>query len=118
MGIFKNIGNKIKSGFNKFGNKLSSGITKGKQFWNKHGDTIASIVNGALRAAALVNPKVAVASKVINTIANSSGWNKISKLTNNNVEYNKPNLTTAQEQATTKIKKIKTPYKSSQFMRI
>ena len=53
MGIFKNIGNKIKSGFNKFGNKLSSGITKGKQFWNKHGDTIASIGNGALRAAAL-----------------------------------------------------------------
>ena len=117
MGIFKNIGSKIKSGFNKFGNKLSSGITKGKQFWNKHGDTIASIGNGALRAAALVNPKVAVASKVINTIANSSGWNKISKLTNNS-EYQKPNLTTAQEQATTKIKKIKTPYKSSQFMRI
>lgn len=120
MGIFKNIGNKIKSGFNKFGNKLSSGITKGKQFWNKHGDTIASIGNGALRAAALVNPKIAMASKVINTIANSSGWNKISKLTNNNNNdgYNKPNLTTAQEQATTKIKKIKTPYKSSQFMRI
>lgn len=118
MGIFKNIGSKIKSGFNKFGNKLSSGITKGKQFWNKHGDTIASIGNGALRAAALVNPKVAMASKVINTIANSSGWNKISKLTNNTNEYNKPNLTTAQEQATTKIKKIKTPYKSSQFMRI
>lgn len=118
MGIFKNIGSKIKSGFNKFGNKLSSGITKGKQFWNKHGDTIASIGNGALRAAALVNPKVAVASKVINTIANSAGWNKVSKLMNNNNEYNKPNLTTAQEQATTKIKKIKAPYKSSQFMRI